>query len=198
MSTVIHPEQVYDGDLGGCARSPIGDPQSYVPSVWSGLIETYEPKSVLDLGCGLGYSTRWFSEHAELALGLDGSPIVQSQAVHPISLWDATTGPPTLAGDFDLAWCSEFVEHVEEQFLPNILLAFRRCSIIAMTHAVPGQTGHHHVNCRLRAYWLDIMKWAGFEYQETVSAWLRSVAADAHPMSYFESTGLVFERRPLC
>ena len=67
-------------------------------------------------------------------------------------------GPPSLAGDFDLCWCSEFVEHVEQEFLPNVLAAFRRCRWVAMTHAVPGQTGHHHVNCQPRRYWLDAME----------------------------------------
>ena len=191
---VIKPKQVIDGDLGGCAESPIGDPQSWVPSVWSGLLETWDVLSVLDMGCGLGYSTRWFRDRHVEAVGVDGSPLVAGRAVVPIDVHDFTTGPMPLDREFDLCWCSEFVEHVEERYLPNIMDTFVRCRYVAMTHAVPGQNGYHHVNCQWSPYWIAKMESAGFTYFENLTNWLRSVAHDAHPHSYFGSTGLVFER----
>jgi len=191
---IIKPEQVLDGDLGGCAESPIGDPQSWVPSVWSGMLETWDVLSVLDLGCGLGYSARWFRERHVDVTAVDGSPVVASRAITEIELHDFTTGTLPGTREWDLCWCSEFVEHVEEMHLPNILDAFRRCRRVALTHAVPGQSGHHHVNCQFSGYWIKALEAVGFRYDVGMTHWLRAVANDAHPHSYFGWTGLVFER----
>ena len=35
-----------------------------------------------------------------------------------------------------------------------------------MTHALPGQPGHHHVNCQPIEYWVAVMQAFGFETDE--------------------------------
>ena len=72
------------------------------------------------------------------------------------------TRKPLYAGEFDLGWSVEFVEHVEERFVPNLMATFRGCRYVFLTAAVPGQPGHHHVNCRPAEYWVDHFKRAGF------------------------------------
>ena len=183
-----------DGDLAGCSKGPIGDPLSYVPSVWSGLIETFEPQSILDLGCGLGYSLLWFRDRGIEACGLDGSSLVLREAITPVDFWDARTPVPYDTPCWDLCWCSEFVEHLDERYVSHILDMFRHAHFVAMTAGYPGQRGHHHVNCQPRSYWINAMESSGFLYLSTVTNWLRAIANEAHPWSYFGTTGMVFER----
>ncbi len=68
--------------------------------------------------------------------------------------------------NFDLIWCCEVVEHVEEEFVQNIMDTFKLGKIVALTHAVPGQKGYHHVNCKPKEYWIDLMISDNFKYLE--------------------------------
>ena len=43
------------------------------PFVWKNMVRTYNVKSVLDLGCGRGFTTSWFDTHGVRTLGVDGS-----------------------------------------------------------------------------------------------------------------------------
>ena len=181
--------------LGGCGVGEVGDPRTFVPSVWAGLIETFDVKTVIDLGCGLGYATRWFREHGCEAIGLDGSALVAERAVTPIWRHDFAAGPVELYRDYDLCWCSEFAEHVAAEHEDNWLAAVESCRVLALTAAMPGDPGHHHVNCRPPSYWIGRLDAHGFDFQATATDWLRAVAHDAHPYSFFSLTGLVFTRR---
>lgn len=190
-------EIVIDGDLGGCGKGEVGDIRTYVPSVWSGLIEMFDIRSVLDIGCGYGYAVRWFHEHGVAALGIEGSAKVAHEAVvSGVICHDYTTGSvgPEDLGGADLCWCSEFAEHVGQQFEANWIADAKRCRILALTAAVPGQGGHHHVNEQPPAYWIERLGREGFKLHKTATDWLREVAADAHPYSYFSFQGLVFTR----
>ena len=91
---------------------------------------------------------------------------------------------------FDLGWCCEVVEHVDERFVCNVLAAFRKCRYVAMTHAQPGQGGHHHVNCRPQEYWIEKMNCAGF----TLLARETEESRRFDGAGYWGRTGLIFER----
>ena len=43
------------------------------PMVWRRMVQTYNVKSVLELGCGRAYATAWFETHGLKARGVDGS-----------------------------------------------------------------------------------------------------------------------------
>jgi hypothetical protein len=79
---------------------------------------------------------------------------------------------------YDLAWCAEFVEHVEQQHMANWMATLQRCRYVCMTFAVPGQHGHHHVNEQPEEYWLDRFHQAGFDHLADESASLRATADD--------------------
>jgi hypothetical protein len=57
-----------------------------------------------------------------------------------------------------------------------------------MTHAFPGQPGHHHVNCQPTEYWLARMKATGFSLDE----WATEAARTVAPGSHWQRSGLVF------
>ena len=47
-----------EGHLGGCAIE--GDVATHYPIMWSYLIDFFKIKSVIDVGCGFGYSLDFF------------------------------------------------------------------------------------------------------------------------------------------
>ena len=99
---------------------------------------------------------------------------------------------------YDLVWCCEFVEHVEERYVPNIVPSLSLGTLVAMTHAVPGQGGHHHVNCRTSDYWIGVMAAIGYQLDNALTAIAKNLAGREktipRPANYFAQTGKVFRR----
>jgi len=173
-----------------------GDPATYYPNLWDWLVQEHCVSSVIDVGCGEGHALDYFARAGCYVRGVDGIP---QRANWPgFVCHDYTTGPyePSPWGAshrFDLAWSCEFVEHVEEQYLPNFLATFRCADMVAMTHAEPGQPGHHHVNCRTADYWKGVMAAVGFAFDEETTLHARLMAAmNQNPINHFSRSGLVF------
>jgi hypothetical protein len=82
------------------------------------------------------------------------------------------------AGGADWVVSFEVAEHIppgapEVAFLDN--LARHARAGLLMSWAVPGQAGHHHVNCRPREYVLDALAARGFALDEHLTAELRGL-----------------------
>lgn len=189
-----------EGHLGGYV---IGQPdiRTMCPLLWAWYVDQLMVRTVLDVGCGLGHAVRWFHEHGAHALGVDGSEsaIADSVAPHYCARHDFRDGAIRWQHNetFDLVWSAEFVEHVHEDFVPNIMQAFARSRrYLLMTHATPGQGGHHHVNEQPAEYWIDAVERYGFLYepQLTEQARERSRLEPGDQGLFFRRTGLVFRR----
>ena len=177
--------------LGGTAIE--GDPMTFVPDVWEYLIKKFDLHSMIDIGCGVGKNARWFLEHGLSIYGVEGFPDYIRHTVLPLGrvfAHDYTKGPLTLAEIVDLGWSSEFVEHVEEQYVPNFMATFKCCRYVCMTHATPGQGGYHHVNEQPGDYWITRMQDAGFRHLEEDSAWMQSTGPNTH---YGRRTLMLFQ-----
>lgn len=187
-----------EGHLGGYV---IGqkDPRTWCPLVWQWMSDTLRVRTVLDVGCGLGHAVECFHRNLIAALGLDGSESAIRDSVAPdyCGRHDFTTGAIEEDNRFDAVWSCEFVEHVHEDFLPNVLEAFRLATgYLLMTHATPGQGGHHHVNEQPREYWIDLLENNGFAFDDDLTTKARSLASKQPNDDglYFRKTGLVFRR----
>lgn len=177
--------------LGGYIEG--GDSATFFPELWTWLIRERNIKSAIDVGCGDGVALKCFESvlGSENVFGVDG--IAQD---HPrIETHDYTLGPFAPKGLYDLCWCCEFVEHIEEKFLPNFLETFKASNTILMTHAAPGQQGHHHVNCRTSDYWKGVMAAIGYRFDEVLTAQSRFMAAsNKSPYNHFVRSGMAFVR----
>lgn len=122
------------------------------------LVERFNVKSMLDVGCGTAGMVKYAQELGIEALGIDGDPNMGNEYVATHDFTEGTFIPPQ---DYDLIWSVEFVEHVEEKYIGNFLKTFEHGKVLMMTHAVPGQGGHHHVNCQWSDYWITKLeaKW---------------------------------------
>lgn len=181
---------VGDGHLGGYLQG--GDPDTIYPEMWEWLVKHWHVQSVLDVGCGDAIAVRHFLRLECEVLGIDGMPIKHPNVVKH----DYTKGPFVPDHDYDLAWSAEFVEHVEEAYVPNFLATFAKARFVCMTHGEIGQPGFHHVNNQDSAYWLGAMAAIGFEYDEQLT-WQTKAQASHNPSlnNHYKRSGMAFRRR---
>ena len=157
--------------LGGAIAE--GDANTIMPDVWGYLLVKYAPATVLDIGCGFGHALKWFRDHGLCNIvGVEGwdDAIAGSLVPDAIVRHDFTKGPAPIGTPFDLAWSAEFLEHVDEQYLPHVMAAFRLARYACVTHAEPGQYGYHHVNCQTTDYWIEEFHGHGFVYMPEETA----------------------------
>jgi hypothetical protein len=95
----------------------------------------------------------------------------------------------------DLVYCQEVVEHLEERYLDHLLDTLACGQFILMTHAIPGQGGHHHEHCREPDYWLEQLGKRGYVLQLADTQRIRKLA-EKENCPYMASTGLLLARTP--
>ncbi len=133
-----------------------------VNSTFDFLQEKYKIQSVIDIGCGPAGMTEYMISKGADAIGIDGDFTLPKKA-HVI-VHDYTKGLLEIDRKFDLAYSTEFLEHVYEQFIPNFLPSFQKAKYAFCSAAPKGQGGHHHVNENSKEYWIDIFDKYGFTY----------------------------------
>jgi SAM-dependent methyltransferase len=185
------------GHLGGYI--PGGDDGTWFPRLWTWAIRRFELTSVLDVGCGEGHTAKFFLDQGCDVLGIEGcaEAIRHSAIPGKIALHDFTTGPMRPGRTYDLIWSCEFLEHVEARYVPNMMETFAHAGkAIMITHALPGQPGHHHVNCRPNSYWVREIERLGFacHISDTLEARRASLPDNDVRINFFARSGLVFVR----
>lgn len=183
---------ILDNHLGGFFDQ--GDGGTYYPQMWSYIVKKYKIKNVLDIGCGRGYSSLYFKSLGCNITGVDGSKKAQELSLIPDNfiLNDYTLSSAITQEKFDLIWCCEFVEHVEEKYINNFLKDFQKGKYLLMTFAGLNQAGHHHVNCNTKEYWINIMEENGFIFSNDITNELVEQAKLDKIKSDDKKTGIYF------
>jgi SAM-dependent methyltransferase len=121
------------------------------------LTEEGCPLSILDVGCGTG---TWLRAALDAGvrdvMGIDGIQIPADQLLIPKTVFRLLdlTQPVDLGRPFDLVFCLEVAEHLEECYAETLLSTLvRHSNRIIFSAACPGQPGQHHVNCRWPEWW---------------------------------------------
>lgn len=184
----LHAAQSSDNPhLGGNMIE--GDPYTYAPSAWKYLISRFAIHSVLDLGSGLGYAADFFHRAGLKVLAAEGMEENCRNAVFPTFQIDLTKSPVFCR--VDLVHCQEVVEHIEEDYIDNLLQSLTCGRLTVMTHAVPGQGGFHHVNLQSSEYWIDHFERRGCSFLHEDTRRVRELAR-LDGAQYLQMTGLVF------
>jgi len=152
------------------------------------LVARYGVRSMLDVGCGPGGMVDLARDLGLVVSGIDGDPAVGRPG---ILIHDYTSGPLRMAA-VDLIWCVEFVEHVEARYGHNYLETFRAGRVLFLTHALPGQGGHHHVNEQPPDYWIDLLTRNGWAYAVTATETARRISASP----FGKATGMIWTKEP--
>lgn len=130
------------------------------------VLELIQPRSVIDVGCGLGEWLAAFQEYGiDDIFGIDGSYVDRSMLHIPqenFTMIDINK-PFTLDRTFDLAVCLEVAEHLEPENASDFIESLTRLApVILFSAAIPLQGGTHHVNEQWPDYWVRLFKDRGF------------------------------------
>lgn len=132
------------------------------------LLKEVKAETFLDIGCGPGGQIDIAESLGLKAYGLDGDPFMAKNA--KVTLCDFSVSKVDTSSmeysSYDIGWSTEFLEHVEAEYIENFMSAFEICKYVVFTHATPGQGGYHHVNEQPFEYWKKIFEDYGFEYDE--------------------------------
>ena len=131
--------------------------------------------SMLDIGCGPGGNVEYARSLGIDAYGVDGDSEGLSQKPY-FQLVDYRMGSSAYRNTFDIGWSVEFAEHVEEAYLENCFLAYKKCKSVIFTAAPPGWGGIGHVNERESSYWTEQFEARDFKLDEKMTTLIREVS----------------------
>ena len=156
------------------------------------LKEKYAIGSMLDIGCGVGGMEELAKKDGIAWIGVEGDPDIDKGTV---IRHDYNTGPlkSEFTSPFDLGWCVEFLEHIEEKYLPNVISTLQMCKVLVITHAPPQEENEFHVTCRNGQYWVSFLDEIGFTFDYEASIELRK--ASTMEREFMRKTGMVFINR---
>lgn len=174
--------------LGGwwAAKVPWGDPGTWGPEIWNKIIKDFNIESVADIGCGLGAACSYFAKKGLYVVGVEGgrNAVNNNMFEGHIVLNDYTLSSAFEDEEFDLVWCCEFVQHVEEKFVDNFLKDFQHAKFIAMTFEGT-ESPHHRVNVKPASYWIEKLSSIGFKLNEDYTNNLRKIAMTMNQQQSF-------------
>lgn len=130
------------------------------------LLDLLHPRSVVDVGCGVG---TWLAEFrrlgAEDILGIDGDYVNREMLQIPQDVFRPhdLTRPLVLGRKFDLAVSLEVAEHLPPDGAAQfVALLVSLAPAVLFSAAIPGQGGVNHVNERWQSYWADLFDQHGY------------------------------------
>jgi SAM-dependent methyltransferase len=130
------------------------------------ILQWFNPKSVVDVGCGDGTWLSVFQAHGlEDILGLDGSyvkpEILQIPQNHFIG--SDLSHKFSLDRTFDLAISLEVAEHLPEESARGFVESLVRLSnLVLFSAAIPHQGGTNHINEQWPDYWISLFADLGY------------------------------------
>lgn len=130
-----------------------------------------EPRTVVDVGCGVGAWVRAWREAGVAAVGCDGDHVDRARLVCDPAQFHAVdlSRPDDLAAvlpqaRFDLVTTLEVAEHLDATVAEAFVGALCALSdTVLFGAAIPGQGGVHHVNEQYPSYWAARFAAFGFE-----------------------------------
>jgi len=124
------------------------------------ILNLVKPKSVIDVGCGLGTWLSVFAEHGIQELrGIDGEWVNKKLLQIPENCFSSydLTKPVRINRKFDLVVSLEVAEHIPSQFAEVFIQSLVSLGpIILFSAAIPNQGGVNHVNEQWPNYWTEL------------------------------------------
>jgi len=151
----VHNESIHAED----------SPNEIVPA----LVQLFQPKSVIDVGCGTGNFLKVFKQlGVKEVLGVDGDWVdrdLLAKNIDPASEFMVADlqKPLSFNRRFDLVMSLEVAEHLSpaaaESFVHNLTSLG---DVIVFSAAIPNQGGQNHINEQPVSYWEALFAKKGF------------------------------------
>lgn len=154
----------------------------------------FDPKSVIDFGCGAGRFLISYDKQGIPVLGIDN----HKQALKTSPLEDGKLEkhnfqkPYYPDKKYDVAYCIETLEHIPDECSDIVISSINRSASTAIiTAATPGQRGTLHINEMPRKEWIDRFESHGFTYKNEITESIReSIEVEA---DYLTENLMTFE-----
>ena len=122
------------------------------------LMSLVQPKTVIDVGCGLGGWLKAFQEHGvERVRGIDGPWVDPARLLidfEDFQPMDLRTPAVRFDERYDLALCLEVTEHLPYRSGTRLVRMLTQMSpVIVFSAAIPGQGGTAHINEQWPRVW---------------------------------------------
>lgn len=75
---------------------------------------------------------------------------------------------------YDVAWSTEFLEHVGRQYMRNYMPVFAKSALVFVTAS--GWGGWHHVEVHNQKWWIGRFEAMGFIFSREITDWIRQQA----------------------
>jgi SAM-dependent methyltransferase len=149
--------------------------------------EIFGPKSVCDVGCGVGTWLRaWKDNGVSAVCGFDGDYVDRSQLMIDAATFRCHDLRKPLPSEvkYDLAMSLEVAEHLPPERSESFIAELTALApVVLFSAAIPQQGGTDHINERWQSYWaglfarhgfspLDVIRPAVWE-NEAVERWYR-------------------------
>lgn len=123
--------------------------------------EYYNPKRIVDIGCGPGTYVYSFQEVDIDSHGYDINPVVLDKpSLTQISMFD-------LNDPSEFIICLEVAEHIEtslnDDIVDSLYKNLKPGGTLIFSAAHPGQGGVGHINCQTKEYWLEKFELRGLK-----------------------------------
>lgn len=128
------------------------------------IIDLVHPKSVVDVGCGVGTWLSVFQKAGCKVRGVDGPWVSKTDLRIPEHCFKASdlTKPLILSERFDLAMSVEVAEHLPKNAAKSFVESLSKLApIVIFSAAIPGQKGRDHINCQWPEYWIGLFELFG-------------------------------------
>ncbi len=161
------------------------------------ISSTFTISSFIDIGCGDGLWSRKMLEKCDnkikgYAIDLPGvRPKELQQVASDIQFIELNlnSNPYIPERQFDLAFCTEVLEHLEEHaalLLLNSIAA--NCDLLVFSAAVPGQGGTGHINEHPQEYWDSQLQKRGFRPFDVI----RPAIIELEVPSYYKNNLILY------
>ena len=160
------------------------------------ILALVKPRSVVDVGCGVGTWLSVFSEFGvDDVLGIDGEHVDRSTLEIPVEQFlpfDLTL-PILTDRQFDLVVSLEVAEHLPEECAKIFIKSLTKLGpVILFSAAIPFQGGTGHLNEKWPDYWANHFKDDGYE---TIDCIRKKVWQDEKVEWWYAQNLLVFSRK---
>ncbi len=157
----------------------------------------YHPKSVVDIGCGIGLYLRELNKLGIAIFGVDGSPAAGRNLVIDKSrfLVQDATKDFFLPQKFDCVICFEVAEHIPTNASRVLVHNITKMSnLVFFTGAPPGQGGHDHINEQSAEFWIALFNAKGYRWLEEDTKKLKKILSERGVVFWLANNLLVFKK----